>query len=101
MKTTIDMDAARELELYIENTSSIYHYNTMPVVENLRKKYNKGQYDSEKAVKAWEYVAEAGAKLYHKEFGSGSRWYDTFNAATRRFVAESLEKVYFDEYIAN
>lgn len=99
MKTVIDMDAVRELELYAENTSEIYHRWTIPTLESLRKKYAKGQYDHEKAVKAWEYVAEAAAKMYHKEFGAGF-WYDTFNKATRTETAKILEEVYFDEYIA-
>lgn len=100
MKNTVDFEAVRELELYAENTSSIYHNHTMPVVTNLKKKYEKGIYDKEKAVKAFEYVAEAAAKLYHKEFGCGCRWYDTFNKATRQETAKILEEVYFAEYIA-
>lgn len=99
MKTIIDRDAARELELYTENASAIYERCTMPTVENLRKKYARGQYDKTKAVKAWEYVAEAAAKMYAREFASPSAWYVIFNAATRRAVAEYLEDVYFCEYI--
>lgn len=48
MKSTIDFEAVRELELYAENTSSIYHNNTMPTVTALKKKYEKGIYDKEK-----------------------------------------------------
>lgn len=101
MKTTIDMDAVRELELYAENTSEIYHRWTMPTVENLKKKYSKGIYDHEKAVKAFEYVAEAAAKMYHKEFCSPGNWYDDFSKSTRKAVAEILEEYYYDEYIAS
>lgn len=99
MKTIIDQEAARELELYADNTREIYERYAMPTIENLRKKYNRGHYDHDKAVKAWKYVAEAAAKMYHKEFCSPGFWYDTFNKATRRAVAESMESYYYDEYI--
>lgn len=99
MKTIADLEAARELELYAENTREIYDRWTMPTVDNLTRKYKRGQYDKEKAVKAWEYVAEYAAKMYAREFASPSAWYVIFNAATRRAVAEYLEDVYFCEYI--
>lgn len=99
MKTTIDMEAARELELYADNTRTIYEHHAMPVVQNLRKKYIRGQYDREKAVKAWEYVAEAAAKMYAREFASSGDWFRIFNRATRRAVAEAMEAYYFAEYI--
>ena len=100
MSAIIDMEAVQELELYAENTSTLYYSHTMPTVENLKRKYAKGQYDKEKAVKAWEYVAEAAAKMYHKEFGGTYKWYDVFNKSTRHETAKILEKVYFSEYIA-
>lgn len=99
-KTVVDFEAARELELYAENTSVLYYNHTLPVIENLKKKYNNGTYDKEKAVKLWEHVAETAAKMYHKEFCSCVNWYDTFNRATRHEVAKNLESVYFAEYIA-
>jgi len=99
MKTTVDIEAARELELYTENTRRIYDRCTMPTVESLKRKARKGQYNKEKAVKAWEYVAEAAAKEYSREFASPTAWHIVFNAATRRVVAATLEAVYYDEYI--
>lgn len=99
MKSAVDLIAARELELYAENTSVIYHRHTMPTVESLKRKASKGQYNKEKAVKAWEYVAEAAAKMYAKEFGNPSDWFRMFNPATRREVAGRLEVIYYEEYI--
>lgn len=99
MKTTIDQAAAYELELYAENTGTIYEKNTLPTIRNLQKKYRRGQYDHEKAVKAWEYVAEAAAKLYAREYASAGDWFRIFNRATRRAVAEAMEAYYFAEYI--
>lgn len=100
MKSKYDAVAAQELELYTENTRQIYDLYTMPTVENLKRKHAKGRYDKGKAVKAWEYVAEAAAKMYAKEFASPAQWHTIFSKATRRKVAEVLESVYFEEYIA-
>lgn len=91
MKTTIDQAAARELELYTENTRRIYDAYTVPTIRNLTRKA--------KACKAWEHVAEAAAKLYCKEFAEPAAWHMVFNAATRRAVAASLEASYKAEYI--
>ena len=99
MKTMLDKAAASELALYTENTRQVYDNATVPTIQSLEKKFRKGNYDSAKAVKAWEYVAEYAAKLYHKEFGGSCRWFDVFNAATRHAVAVYLESVYFNEYI--
>lgn len=100
MKTYPDMEAARELEIYADNTRAVYDRWAMPTVENLRKKYKKGTYDKEKAVKAWEYVAEAAAKMYCHEFADRTAWHIVFNAATRRIVAEGMEAYYYAEYIS-
>ena len=99
MKTIVDMEAVRELELYADNTYAIYERHAMPTVQNLKKKYSRGKYDREKAVKAWEYVAEAAAKMYAREFASVGDWFRIFNRATRRAVAEEMEAYYFAEYI--
>ena len=101
MKTTIDQEAARELELYTENTRQIYDAYTVPTIRNLARKAKAGTYDKAKACKAWEHVAEAAAKLYCKEFAEPAAWHMVFNAATRRAVAASLEASYKAEYIDN
>lgn len=98
----IDKNSLRELELYVENTSEIYHYHTMPAIENLKKKYAKGTYNREKACKLWGYVADAAAKMYAKEFcDKATPWYAVFPVAERRECAKHLERVYFEEYIQN
>ena len=99
MKTIVDKEAVRELELYIENTRYIYDAYTVPTIRNLTRKEKAGKYDKEKACKAWEHVAEAAAKLYCKEFAEPTAWHVVFNAATRQAVAASLEVSYKAEYI--
>lgn len=85
---------AEELALYIENTSELYHGITKSVIDNLKKKARKGLYDKERAVDAWMYAADAGAKMYDKEFGSGRGSLTMFSKSSRRKAAEELARYY-------
>lgn len=101
MKTSVNLDSVRELELYAVNTGDLYRRMVSPIIENLRKKAAKGQYDKEKAVKAFSYVADEAARMYHREFCGSGKYYDVFNAATRHEVAKGLEEYYRDEIFYN
>lgn len=101
MKTIVNLDSARELELYAVNTGNLYRRMVSPIIESLRKKAAKGQYEKEKAVKAFSYAAEEAAKMYHREFCGSGKYYDIFNAATRREVSKRLEEYYKDEIFYN
>ena len=79
MKRTSSMtyhetDESRELELYTTNNGGLYRQMITPIINSLRKKYQRGTYDADKAVDLWYNVATEGAKLYNKEFGSDSQW---------------------------
>lgn len=88
----VDQIAANELTLYIINDSQLYRGSIMPVVRNLARKKAKGIYDKDLAIKAFEYVAKAGADKYRKNFG------DIFYPATRNAVAKELLNEY-EQYI--
>ena len=89
---TADVNAARELVLYAENTFTVYNSSILPTVRSLAKKWKKGAYDPQLACKAWGYVVEASAKQYAREFAaSGRDWCRLFDAATRRAAAAELE----------
>ncbi len=90
---------AKELALYIKNTSELYHGITHSVIENLKKKARKGVYDKERAVDAWMYVADAGAKMYDKEFGSGRGSLTMFSKSDRRKAAEELARYYEEDVL--
>jgi len=87
----VDKDAARELELYIDNDGQLYNSQYLPILKNLSKKFAKGKYDKKLAVKLWMYLVDAGAKKYHKENGGMGKWNDMFNKATRLVTATELE----------
>ena len=86
---------SRELTLYAENDSRIYHSNIVPVIENLTRKYKKGIYDSEKAVDLWFYVATAASEKYFKEFGYKFSVQERFSAEVE-FEKDFLETIEFN-----
>lgn len=91
-------DAATELLLYIENDGDLYRQYFIPTVKNLQKKLDKGIFDSDKAIKLWMFLIDAGAKKYTKEHGSpGDSWNDLFNKATRLVVAHGFNESFLAE----
>ena len=91
MKTTANADQVRELVLYTENTSEIYHRHTVPTVRNLAKFYTKGNFDESKALKAFEHVATASARAYVKEFcEAGAEYHRIFTKADRVQASKEL-----------
>jgi hypothetical protein len=87
-KTTADQHAATELELYLENNEPLYR-QLQDCYLNLLHKQKRGKYVSDRAVVLFQYVADAAANKYVREFSSG-KVADTFNKATRTAVAVSL-----------
>lgn len=64
----LDEYMADELKYYGENHSDLYRQRTVPIQRNLSKKWNKGVYNHELAVKLWKYWADDAARRYAKEF---------------------------------
>lgn len=60
-------ETARELALSTVNFSEVYFGVARPVIIGLARKIAAGTYDATKAAKAWQYVADAGARQYTKE----------------------------------
>ena len=57
-------EESRELFFYIYSTGKIYKRTTTPIILNLAKKYAKGTFETEKALKAFYNLATEGAKEY-------------------------------------
>ena len=60
---------SRELFLYATNDGDIYRKMTTPIINNMKKKAEKGTYNTEKAVDAWYSVATEASNKYYKDFG--------------------------------
>lgn len=63
-----DEDAKRELELFIENESSLDRERTQ-VIKVILRKMKADQYDHKQAYKLWLPLVDAGAKDYLREVG--------------------------------
>jgi hypothetical protein len=92
-----DMQAARELKLYIDNDGPLYRAMTTSILKNLVAKKARGQYKHDLAVKGFGYLTEAGAKKYAQEFGTGP-WHKMFDVSTRKRAAEELTKDFEETY---
>jgi len=84
-------DHVRELVIYAQNNPDLYRQHIVPVQRNLTKKYDKGVYDHNKAVKLWKYVADDAAMRYAKEYGSPDiKWSNMFSVADRIEAAKHM-----------
>lgn len=82
---------ATELLLYIENDGDLYRRQTVPIMKNLTKKWDKGTYNHTLAKKLWGYLAESGAKAYCRDHcGPGDKWNNIFSVSCRKEVARDL-----------
>jgi hypothetical protein len=90
-----DEHAATELVIYIENESDLSPDGPSgqghQILLNMLRKWKKGVYDPTLAVRQFEWLTEAGAKRYAKEFGEAKDWSTMFNPATRHEAAKQLE----------
>ena len=76
-----------ELALYIDNDGGLYPQKKS-IIENMKRKVERGQYDSILAVKGWLYWVNAGAAKYCKEFHCDI--IRTFPIAVRTAVARDV-----------
>lgn len=95
-KEPADMDMAYQLEGYIESDGDLYRQMIVPVIKNLERKVQKGIYDYDKSLIAWQHVADEGARRYVKEFGGPA-----YNVATRKEVAKKLSEYYEENYMGD
>ena len=96
----LDSDAVNELDLFIMNDEDLYRRRFMPIILNLRKRFEplkgapkkpKKTYDHQKAIKLWMYLVDDAARQYVQEFGSPDQDVkDMFPKETRLQVAQNI-----------
>ena len=91
-------DDARELQLYIESDSRLYN-QFESIRMNLVRKIAKGVYQHDRAAKLFQYLSDAGSKLYRQEFCIGAG--HAFDVATRKETAQSLADDFAFEVTCN
>lgn len=94
-----DADAAREIEIYADNNSALYFSRKLPILKNLQRKFQKGNYKIELAAKLWLYYINDAMQRYHKEFGSrGDKWHDLLSVSDRKLLALEYAKDTLQEF---
>ena len=91
-----ETDESRELFYYIYSTGKIYARTTTPIILNLAKKYEKGVFETEKALKAFYNLACEGAKEYAKEFAHIEEFNKIFSVSDRKTAACQLLEYYWE-----
>jgi len=92
-ESTQDEVGERELELFITNDSQTYSQRITPIIKNLARKMNKGNFDEKLAVKGFMYAVDHGIKRYKDEFGSAIK----LDKAAKMRVAQELLDGYREE----
>jgi hypothetical protein len=94
----MDDTTLRELQLFTENDADIYRQTTTPIVRNLRTKQAQGKYDHDRAVDAFMYLAEAGARKYARLHSVGEAdWHNIFPVDVRRAAAVAWRDEFEEE----
>lgn len=89
-------EESRELTICIINDGDFYRGYTTSIIKNLAKKYEKGIFDTEKALKPFYNLANLGAKKYAKYYGNPNEWNKIFSVADRKATACELLEYYFE-----
>lgn len=87
-------DDVEALRLFIRNDGDLYRTIADPTIQNLAKKMAKGTYRDDLAVKAWQYLADAGVKKYDKEVVGGFGSLKLIPKSVRTELAEALMRDY-------
>lgn len=84
----------RELQLFLENTSTYYERYLVPIAKAFQRRIAKGTFDASKAPRAYYRACLEASKGYEKESGF------KFSKAVREAVAQNLATEYYEEIIA-
>jgi hypothetical protein len=87
-------EESRELSLYAENSGRLWEMFLLPILDNLKKHAEKGNYNHDRAIDSLYNYMTIASNAYKKEFGYSFSVGDRFTAATE------LEQYIYEEYIA-
>ena len=92
----VDNDLVRDLTLILENDGEVYRRSITPVINNLKKKKAKGQFDEKLAIQAFFHVVEGALKQsWFKHYYSYS--IETVSVPERYAVAKELLDGFMEE----
>ena len=84
----------RELQLFLENTSTYYERYLVPIAKAFQRRIAKGTFDASKAPRVYYRVCLDASKHYEKDFSF------KFSKSVRDVVAQNLATEYYEEIIA-
>ena len=84
--------SADDLVTYIDNHGDLYRKQTVPIYKNLMAKRARGEYDGGRAVDAFLYLTESGAKEWARAARVDRRWHAMFPIELRREAARDLAR---------
>lgn len=84
----------RELQLWIENTSTYYERFLVPIAKSFQRKIKKNTFDMTKAPKTYYAVCLLASNDYKEQFGY------SFTKLVRDLVAQNLAEEYHAEILA-
>lgn len=91
-----ETEESRELFFYIYSTGELYKRTTTPIILNLAKKYEKGIFETEKALKSFYNLACEGAKKYAREFAHVEEVNKIFSVSDRKICSMQLLEYYWE-----
>lgn len=91
IKAAVDEDVLVDLELFMDNTSSL-HQQFNSIIANIKRKMESGKYDPKLSPKLWMYWVEDGVKAYAKEFSVNPKV--QFPMELKKALAERFSKRY-------
>ncbi|MHB8414593.1 MAG: hypothetical protein ACYDDA_03810 [Acidiferrobacteraceae bacterium] len=89
-RALVDQVAAHELILFADSDGALYPQKNS-IIENVKRRIARGDYDPAKAPRLWLYWIDAAARKYVKDFGSSTGRIDSlFNKPTRERAAKEI-----------
>ena len=94
----LDGQKADELRLIVDNVEPLYRQK-LSIQDNLRRKYIKNKYSSDRAPKLWMYLVTESARYLLKQEGGQMR--NSYPKAFREWVAAKWAIQYEQEHLIN
>jgi hypothetical protein len=92
-----DQAAADDLRIFIDNDGELDRQMASMIRKNLMAKRARGEYDHARAIQAFMYLTEAGAKKYARDAGGPGSWHAMFSVPTRKEAARQLVESFEEE----
>ena len=91
-------DDVHEFLLYAQNDGKLYEEFVRPTEQLLEQKMEAGTYSHPRAIITWNYVVDAAARKYVRDFSISESWYHRFPKSVRNMAAAEWADQWRQEY---